>query len=105
MWRKYFKVIHIVPGRVVVPGRGTIDFSRDDLSIDLLKDLWEKDFPYIELTDEGRDMIYDIPSKKEELILAKDLPEYVTPDIGLPTAPVKKKSKRNKSKNSALGQL
>ena len=60
MWRKYFKFIKLVPGKVVVPKHGTIDFSKDNLSLDLLKTLYEKKFPYLEITPEGKQKFYGI---------------------------------------------
>ena len=45
MWKDYFKMIKLVPGRVVISGHGTIDFSRDDIPVELIKQLYENDFP------------------------------------------------------------
>jgi hypothetical protein len=53
-------MIRLVPGRVVVPGHGTIDFSRNDLPLDLLKTLWENDFPYLQITPLGKNKLYGI---------------------------------------------
>ncbi len=44
MWRKYFKLVKLVPGKVVVPKFGVVDFRRDNLSVDLCKTLFENDF-------------------------------------------------------------
>ena len=60
MWRKYFKFIKLVPGKVAVFGHGTIDFSKDNLSVDLLKSLYEKKFPYLEITAEGNEKLFGI---------------------------------------------
>jgi hypothetical protein len=60
MWRKYFNFIKLLPGKVVVPKLGTIDFSRDDLSLDLLKTLYENKFSYLEMTPEGKQKFYGI---------------------------------------------
>jgi len=49
-----------VPGRIVIPGHGTIDFSRGDLPLELIKELYEKDFPYLEITPQGKREIYNV---------------------------------------------
>lgn len=59
MWKKYFKVVKIVPGEVVVPGHGKIDFRKDNISVEVCRDLFENDFPYLAITAEGRDFLYD----------------------------------------------
>jgi hypothetical protein len=76
MWKKYFKVIKIVPGRVIIPGHGTVDFSREDLPLELIKELYENDFPYLEITDQGKEIVYNIkpPAPQPE----KELPRVVT---------------------------
>lgn len=55
MWRNYFKLIRINPGKVVVPGHGKIDFARDNLPVELCLKLYESGFPYLELTKEGKE--------------------------------------------------
>ena len=54
MWQVYFKVKGIIPGRVVVPGYGTLDFSKKNLSLKVCKELHDKGFPYLEMTEEGK---------------------------------------------------
>lgn len=80
MWQKYFKLKKIVPGRVVTR-HGTIDFSKNNLSLELLKTLYESDFPYLEITDEGMKTLYGIKPKKT---VVKKPPVYVTPAENLP---------------------
>jgi hypothetical protein len=71
MWRKYFKVIKIVPGVVIVPGHGRIDFSKDNISVEVCKNLFESDFPYLAITAEGRDFLYGTAIKDKPLIKTK----------------------------------
>jgi hypothetical protein len=73
MWRKYFKVINIVPGPVIISGHGTVDFSKDNLSIDLLKSLYEKKSRFIEITPLGKEKLYGIiiPEKAKDNKSAK----------------------------------
>ena len=66
MWRKYFKFIKLVPGRVKVKGHGVIDFSKDNLSIELLKTLHDNKFPYLKLTEEGKEKLYGIQKPKSK---------------------------------------
>ena len=63
MWKKYFKVVKLVPGEVVVPGYGTIDFSKDNISVEVCSKLFESDFPYLAITEEGKDFFYGEPVK------------------------------------------
>lgn len=63
MWKKYFKVVKLVPGKVVVPGYGTIDFSKDDISVEVCQKLFESDFPYLAITEEGKDFLYGVAVK------------------------------------------
>jgi hypothetical protein len=63
MWKKYFKVVKLVPGEVVVPGFGTIDFSKDNISVEVCQNLVESDFPYLAITKEGKDFLYGEPVK------------------------------------------
>ena len=58
MWKSYFKFIKLVPGKVVVKHHGTIDFSKDNLPVDLIKDLFDDNFPYLEMTAEGKRKFY-----------------------------------------------
>lgn len=64
MWRDYFKFIKLVPGKVKIQGYGTIDFSKDNLSVDLLKTLYDNKFPYLKLTELGKEKLYGIKTKK-----------------------------------------
>ena len=68
MWKKYFKVVKIVPGEVVVPGHGKLDFSKDNISVEVCRSLFESDFPYLAITDEGQDFLYGDTVKEKILI-------------------------------------
>ena len=63
MWTKYFNFIKLRRGRVIVPYHGEIDFSRDDIPLEICKDLYEKGFPYLELTELGKSELYEIISE------------------------------------------
>ena len=60
MWTKYFNFIKLRRGRVIVPVHGEIDFSRDDIPIEICKELFDKGFPYLELTELGKKELYGI---------------------------------------------
>lgn len=60
MWTNYFNFIKLRRGRVIVPVHGEIDFSADNIGIEICKELYEKGFPYLELTELGRKELYVI---------------------------------------------
>ena len=64
MWRRYFK-LKLVPGVVITQKFGRIDFRMDNLPVDMLKELYEDDFPYLDLTEYGRHMFYGVGLPKE----------------------------------------
>ena len=64
MWREYFNLVGIVPGKVILPGNREIDFRNDNLDIQLLLNLFEKDFPYLQLTEKGKQTFYQVEPKK-----------------------------------------
>ena len=63
MWKKYFNVVGIVPGPVIVHGFGTVDFSREDLPVDLCKKLYEADCRYLQITPEGEHELFGLPGR------------------------------------------
>ena len=58
MWTQYFKFVKLRRGRVIVPIHGEIDFSRDDIPLEICKELFDKGFPYLELTELGKQELY-----------------------------------------------
>ena len=60
MWKRYFKFVKLKPGKVVTALYGEIDFSADNLGIEILKTLYENDFPYLVLTEDGKAELYGI---------------------------------------------
>lgn len=85
MWRKYFKVVKVVPGRIKTPRHGIIDLSRDDLNVATLKELFEEDWPYIQITSEGMIELYGEGSVKyPELVPEPEVPE-ICPDVTDPS--------------------
>jgi len=65
MWTKYFKVIKVRPGRIVTSSHGELDFSRNDIPIEICKELFEADFPYLDITEEGKRELYGIEPKAD----------------------------------------
>lgn len=59
MWRRLF-LFKAVPGIIINPKYGRIDFRRDDLPLEMLQDLYENDFTYLELTPSGKQELYGI---------------------------------------------
>ena len=60
MWTDYFNFIKLRRGRVITPSHGEIDFSRDDISVETCKELFDWGFPYLELTELGKKELYGI---------------------------------------------
>ena len=65
MWTQYFNFIKLRRGRVITPSHGEIDFIRDDISTEICKELFEKGFPYLELTELGEQEFNEIESVAE----------------------------------------
>ena len=64
MWKRYFKFVKLKPGRVVTQMFGEIDFSHENIPLETLKALYESDFPYLEITSEGKHKLYGIKPEK-----------------------------------------
>ena len=63
MWKRYFKFVKLKPGKVVTTQFGEIDFSADNIGIEIIKALYENGFPYLEITEEGKREFYPVTSK------------------------------------------
>ena len=71
MWRKYFR-FKLVPGLMIHPRFGRIDFRRDDLDIDMLKQIVVGGAYYLELTPDGQKKLYGVE-------VQADVPEVAVP--------------------------
>ena len=58
MWKRYFKFIKLKPGKVVTAKFGELDFSADNIGIEIIKALYESGFPYLQITEEGKAELY-----------------------------------------------
>ena len=65
MWKRYFKFINLKPGKVVTAQFGEIDFSADNIGIEIIQALYENGFPYLEITEEGKAELYGVVSEME----------------------------------------
>jgi hypothetical protein len=91
MWQKYFKVVKVVPGPVIIPGYGKIDLSSPNLPLSLVQELFEKDCPYLQITPQGIEHIYNmqdnaqsdagtpVPSGHDETPVQSDYDETPVP--------------------------
>jgi len=61
IWTDYFTLIKVLPGRIVTPRFGTLDFSDPDLPVEKLLALFEDDFPYLMITPLGMEALYPVP--------------------------------------------
>ena len=71
MWKRYFKFIKLKPGKVVTAQFGEIDFSADNIGIEIIQALYENGFPYLEITAEGRTALYPVISEMENTEIVK----------------------------------
>lgn len=69
-WQQYFKVTGVRPGRIVTYRHGELDFRRDNIPVDVIRDLYEHDFPYLRITAKGKEELYMD-------VTAKEVVEYV----------------------------
>jgi len=63
-WTTYFKVIGIKPGKVQHPKTGVIDLSNENLPVSKVKELYDAECPYLEVTPDGKKELYT-EDKKE----------------------------------------
>jgi len=54
MWQEYFRFVKLKPGKVFTALLGEIDFSSDSIPLEKIKQLYESNFPYLEITEEGK---------------------------------------------------
>jgi hypothetical protein len=47
MWKDQYKVVGIIPGKVVTRQFGTIDFGSDDIPLEKIEKLYKDGFPYL----------------------------------------------------------
>jgi hypothetical protein len=59
MWRRFFR-FRMVPGVMIHPRFGKIDFRRDDLDVEMLQQIVEAGSYYLELTPEGQKEFYGV---------------------------------------------
>lgn len=67
MWQRYFRLIKLKPGRVVTALFGLIDFRNPDIPVEKIKALYENDFPYLEITPEGKRELYGVEEVSEQI--------------------------------------
>ncbi len=85
MWTDYFRLIKLRRGRVITPSHGEIDFSRDDIGMKICKELFDRGFPYLELTELGEAELYLlIPDAIGEIIPIPEKCTYCNPIEELP---------------------
>ncbi|MEI7424184.1 MAG: hypothetical protein WCK18_18925 [Prolixibacteraceae bacterium] len=102
MWKRYFKFIKLRPGRVVTQQFGELDFSSDKIPLETIKALYENDFPYLEITPEGKEL-YGVSTElfieaeeaeeQTEETIAEEIPEseVVENSEEKPKRPIRKK--------------
>jgi hypothetical protein len=80
IWTKYFKTTNLTPPRLLVRGKGIVDFSKKEIDLKVLFQIWESGLPYLELTDEGKNKFLGIklPSSTLEKKVLKKKPKEKT---------------------------
>ncbi len=75
IWTEYFNLIKVLPGRIVTPRFGTLDFANSNLPVEKVRALYEDGFPYLQLTPLGMRELYPppplsaLPEKSDFVIL------------------------------------
>lgn len=59
MWQKYFR-FKLIPGVVITRQFGRVDFRDPLIPVENIQRLYEDDFPYIDITDDGRRELYGV---------------------------------------------
>ena len=59
-WRDYFKPTDKCPARLYIRRGVVLDFSRADIPVEEIEDLFERGLPYFELTAKGKEKLYGI---------------------------------------------
>ncbi|HEY5592158.1 MAG TPA: hypothetical protein VIK55_14230, partial [Paludibacter sp.] len=63
----HFKFVKLKTGKVVTSKFGKIDFTANNIGIEIIKTLYENGFPYLEITEEGKVELYGTVSKMENV--------------------------------------
>jgi len=61
IWTDYFTLIKVLPGRIVTPRFGTLDFADPSLQVEKVQALFEDDFRYLQITPLGMETLYPVP--------------------------------------------
>ena len=72
MWKQYFKFVKLKPGKVATSQFGEIDFSADNIGIEIIQALYENGFPYLEITEEGKAELYQAESSRKKALQSKN---------------------------------
>jgi len=65
MWKEHFKVIGIVPGKVVIPFLGTVDLSDQNLPEEIIKQAYDSGCIYLAPTKAGTAKYYPSQTKRK----------------------------------------
>ncbi len=77
-WQKQYKVVGIIPGRILVPGTGIVDLSDENLPEELIRKLHDKGCPYLQRVITARELAKNIAqatSREEAMQLSAMKPE------------------------------
>jgi len=71
MWQEYFRFVKLKPGKVFTALLGEIDFRSDSIPLEKIKQLYDNDFPYLEITEEGKSELYGINPVNEKPVIGR----------------------------------
>ena len=71
MWQEYFRLVKLKPGKVVTALLGEIDFSSDSIPLEKIKQLYESNFPYLEITEQGKSELYGSKPVIEKAVIGR----------------------------------
>lgn len=83
MWQNYFRVIKVLPGKIIMPGFGQVDLSNPNIPLKRIQDLFEADCPYLEPTPLALSELYghkEAPSPKPQVPSPKEQPVPTFPE-------------------------
>ena len=66
MWKLYFKLKGVKPGKIFVHQYGMLDFAGDALPVEVCKKLYDKKYPFLELTEKGKEKFYPKEMQKKK---------------------------------------
>lgn len=91
-WKKYFKVIKIIPGMIIHPGLGRFDLREDLIPIQKIHSLYKKGCPYLAPTDYWKALFTDPDNSPNVDVVVNLIEGSVIPEDAIFFSKLKSKS-------------